>query len=611
MTDEKVSAIRARLKFSTQEAFAAGYARYISAGGIFIPMSPSRLKQRGERVRFQFMLADGANALLGEGVVHQVHRSTTAGTPVGILVKFTRLSQSSKSLIDRIVAQKAATHHHASAQEDAPQPREETTTPHTQVAIDRIAELYSSAEEGGLEEDTRVAPDLGDDATPTRAIEQQEQARMARQGAAAPRDTAQEDRSIEHSQLHTQSEINEEVEASEQVLRSDESARFEDEATGEWEEETSPEGSGASGDPELPQEDEAWTQQPESRSVDDATGSRPTPDPVAFLPLEGEGAPSIAVADDAPTSLDRVRESRPQDVLKLSVPATPPPPPPPKAVLPPPPLFASKALAPAGLQRLSEGSIEASEFESTDFVMDPDELDDFFPSAGSNLGLFNSSPPPQSSSLPPAQAPPRTPDKGGEPVGVAAPQSASSPSGPARLGSTEGGLQVLAYDDASRDTNLDAISLGEEEGDIDLLFEGIFSGGQEGEEEEDFFANVFASPASESQEDAIQRAQAPSEELISLLDAIDEPLEPSEGIPRGSSTPSIQLQHSLDGPALDPNLHFNLPEKSSVSEVDVLEDVLGKEAFIVPQESQHVPTPPPLVPKKKKGLLSKFFNKEE
>lgn len=108
MTEEQISAIRARLRFSSIDEFIDGYARYISPGGIFIPMSEKKLKPLGTTVRFQFLLHDDTTALLGEGVVHQLHPPdpSSPGSPVGILVKFTKLSQSSKQIVERIGAMK-------------------------------------------------------------------------------------------------------------------------------------------------------------------------------------------------------------------------------------------------------------------------------------------------------------------------------------------------------------------------------------------------------------------------------------------------------------------------------------------------------------------------
>lgn len=110
MTDSNFSAIRARLKYETLEDFIKGYARFISGGGMFIPMRPSKLKPIGTTIRFQFLLGDRTTALLGEGVVLQVRAPDDANprAPVGMLIKFTKLSQESKRLVDRIVQSKGA-----------------------------------------------------------------------------------------------------------------------------------------------------------------------------------------------------------------------------------------------------------------------------------------------------------------------------------------------------------------------------------------------------------------------------------------------------------------------------------------------------------------------
>ncbi|MEZ4461088.1 MAG: hypothetical protein R3E66_15465 [bacterium] len=108
MSDQNFSAIRARLRYETIEDFIEGYARFISAGGMFIPMKPGKLKPIGTTIRFQFLLGDGSTALLGEGVVLQVRAPDDASpqSPVGMLIKFTKLAQESKALVDRIVGEK-------------------------------------------------------------------------------------------------------------------------------------------------------------------------------------------------------------------------------------------------------------------------------------------------------------------------------------------------------------------------------------------------------------------------------------------------------------------------------------------------------------------------
>lgn len=73
-------------------------------------MRPSKLKPVGTTIRFQFLLGDGTTALLGEGSVLQVRAPDDGNpkAPVGMLIKFTKLSQDSKVLVDRIVSEKGA-----------------------------------------------------------------------------------------------------------------------------------------------------------------------------------------------------------------------------------------------------------------------------------------------------------------------------------------------------------------------------------------------------------------------------------------------------------------------------------------------------------------------
>jgi hypothetical protein len=108
VSDQNFSAIRARLRYETIEDFVDGYARFISAGGMFIPMKPGKLKPIGTTIRFQFLLGDGSTALLGEGIVLQVRAPDDASpqSPVGMLIKFSKLAQESKALVDRIVEEK-------------------------------------------------------------------------------------------------------------------------------------------------------------------------------------------------------------------------------------------------------------------------------------------------------------------------------------------------------------------------------------------------------------------------------------------------------------------------------------------------------------------------
>lgn len=213
MTDENIAAIRARLKFDSIEDFIEGYSRYISSGGIFIPMAANRLKPRGTTIRFQFLLGDGSTALLGEGKVHQVHEpnADNPSTPVGLLVKFTKLSQSSKRIVDQIVEAKSqasaadqeeveahepdehrpdahqeSTHEPTHEPDAATPPEEDPTAPEQEedrAPEEDMSELAARALLGDdapeEEEETPSAPDAGDDDLFARPEESEEAADAA------------------------------------------------------------------------------------------------------------------------------------------------------------------------------------------------------------------------------------------------------------------------------------------------------------------------------------------------------------------------------------------------------------------------------------------------
>ena len=154
MSDPNFSAIRARLRYESIQEFVEGYGRYISKGGMFVPMAPQKLKPVGTTVRFQFLLADGSSAMLGEGIVRQIKGvdDSTGKSPVGMLVKFTKLSPDTKELVRRIVEHKSGA---VQIPQEAPK----------QIAVDERqsqptplhgAEAVSMAAAAGQEGDTGV-----------------------------------------------------------------------------------------------------------------------------------------------------------------------------------------------------------------------------------------------------------------------------------------------------------------------------------------------------------------------------------------------------------------------------------------------------------------------
>ena len=154
MTDPNFSAIRARLRYQSIDEFIEGYGRYISRGGMFVPMSAQKLKPVGTTVRFQFLLADGSSAMLGEGVVRQLKglENDSGDGPVGMLVKFTKLSQESKALVDQILVHKSGVQ---------PIPKAPETPTPTSTPIPQPPEDIESAPEAEERDNTGV---LGADA---------------------------------------------------------------------------------------------------------------------------------------------------------------------------------------------------------------------------------------------------------------------------------------------------------------------------------------------------------------------------------------------------------------------------------------------------------------
>lgn len=108
MTDPTFATIRARLRYRSLNEFIKGYGKFISRGGIFVPMAAQKLKPVGTAVRFQFLLADGTSAFLGEGIVRKIKgmENESEDGPAGLIIKFTKLSQDSKSVVERIVTEK-------------------------------------------------------------------------------------------------------------------------------------------------------------------------------------------------------------------------------------------------------------------------------------------------------------------------------------------------------------------------------------------------------------------------------------------------------------------------------------------------------------------------
>ena len=169
MTDPNFSAIRARLRYKSLDEFVEGYGRYISRGGMFVPMAAQKLKPIGTTVRFQFLLADGASAFLGEGIVRQIkglENDSPAG-PVGMLVKFTKLSQESKALVERIIGDKAHSEAMESSEpEEAPAQDEASSDEgESNTGVLKASEADSLLQEAASFDEPNTAEHLVDEET--------------------------------------------------------------------------------------------------------------------------------------------------------------------------------------------------------------------------------------------------------------------------------------------------------------------------------------------------------------------------------------------------------------------------------------------------------------
>ncbi len=94
----------AKLRFPDFDAFLDEYSLNISKGGIFI--KTKNAKPVGTRIIFSLVLGDYSKLLEGEGKVVRVVKANSEGggdQVPGMAIKFTRLDESSKELIDNIV----------------------------------------------------------------------------------------------------------------------------------------------------------------------------------------------------------------------------------------------------------------------------------------------------------------------------------------------------------------------------------------------------------------------------------------------------------------------------------------------------------------------------
>jgi uncharacterized protein (TIGR02266 family) len=151
----KSAAIRARLKFPSQQAFIEGYAPNISKTGIFI--KTPKPKAVGMRIKFEFQIADGTPVLRGIGEVSWNRAEASAGKPLGMGIKFLKLDAKSRQIVETIQQLKG---------EEAPV---EQDTAKQEVPAQETPLEAAPAEEAAKKEQADKADKAERDATKSRA----------------------------------------------------------------------------------------------------------------------------------------------------------------------------------------------------------------------------------------------------------------------------------------------------------------------------------------------------------------------------------------------------------------------------------------------------------
>ena len=152
-SQDKTAAIRARLKFDSEQAFIEKYAPNISKSGIFIKTTKPRAV--GTRVKFEFQIADGSPVLRGIGVVVWNRTESSDGKPPGMGLKFVGLDAKSKNTLERIVEFKKSTSNHLPSRfSDAPprKPAADMSEPDNEID-EGASDSEEAAEEEAAEEE--------------------------------------------------------------------------------------------------------------------------------------------------------------------------------------------------------------------------------------------------------------------------------------------------------------------------------------------------------------------------------------------------------------------------------------------------------------------------
>jgi uncharacterized protein (TIGR02266 family) len=96
--------LKARFKSATVDEFIEHYCKDVSRGGIFI--KSSQPMPVGTLLKFQFQLKDESQLIKGVGRVVWTRNEDRAGAdrPAGMGIKFIKMDNESRVMVDRIIA---------------------------------------------------------------------------------------------------------------------------------------------------------------------------------------------------------------------------------------------------------------------------------------------------------------------------------------------------------------------------------------------------------------------------------------------------------------------------------------------------------------------------
>ena len=202
----KSAVIKARLKFSTEQAFVEKYSPNVSRAGIFIKTPQPRTV--GTRLKFEFQIADGTPVLRGIGEVTWTREDALGDKPAGMGVKFIKLDTHSQGVLEKILKHRsggAAGAPPPSRYSDVPPPAEGELLPQPETvevieAEEAVAPTPEPAPEPAPAPPPEPAPAAKPDA-PGAAGRQRIRGRIARPSKAGSLDLSEIDSALAQMNL--------------------------------------------------------------------------------------------------------------------------------------------------------------------------------------------------------------------------------------------------------------------------------------------------------------------------------------------------------------------------------------------------------------------------